>query len=80
MHTEGFLKAFRNEELQNWAHYPPMPFISPAEAAVLSLLLSPKEGVVTILVSTQLGHRQHSMADKSCSIWEARYVQRGSVL
>ena len=37
-----------------------MPFISPAEAAVLSLLLSAKEGLLAILVSTQLGHRRRS--------------------
>lgn len=60
MHTEGFWKAFRNEELWNWAHFPLMPFISPAEATSLSLLLSAKDSVVAIQVSTQLGHRQRS--------------------
>lgn len=36
-----------------------MPFILSAEATVLTLLLS-AEGIVAILVSTQLGHRQRS--------------------
>lgn len=80
MHTEGFWTAFRNEELWNWAHFPLMPFISPAEAPSLSLLLSAKDSVVAIQVSTQLGHRQRSAQLTSLATYGSLSGTRGSVL